>query len=77
MEGNEEETRHFSVVSTDRTRGNGHKFIKTRKFNVNTTKHFFTIRVVKDWNRLPREVVQSPSVEILKSHLDMVLGNLL
>jgi len=33
------------------------------------------VRVTKHWHRLPREDVKSPSPEILKSHLDMVLGN--
>lgn len=40
-------------------------------------KHFFTMRVVKHWGRLPRDVVKSPSVDIFKTWLGMVLGNLL
>jgi len=42
---------------------------------VNVREHFFTVRVTKPWHRLPREAVESPSLEIFKSHLDMVLGN--
>jgi len=38
---------------------------------------FLNVSVVKQWNRLSREVVEFPSVEILKSHPDMALGNLL
>lgn len=38
---------------------------------------FFTLRVVKHWHSLPREVVESPSMETLKTQLDMVMGNLL
>jgi len=37
----------------------------------------YTVRVSEHWHRLPREVVESPPLEILKSCLDVVLGNLL
>jgi len=37
----------------------------------------FTVRVIKHWNRLPREVVKSLSLQILKTQLGMVLSNLL
>jgi len=40
-------------------------------------KNFFPLRVTEHWNRLPREVVDSPSLEILKTHLDKVLCSLL
>jgi len=40
-------------------------------------KNLFTLRVTEHWNRLPREVVVSPSLEIFKTHLDEVLCNLL
>jgi len=40
-------------------------------------KNFFPLRVTKPWNRLPREVVESPSLEIFKPHLDKVLCSLL
>ena len=64
------------LVPSDRTRGNGHN-LKHRKFHVNMRKNFFPLRVTEPWPRLPREVVESPSLEILKTHLDKVLCSLL
>ena len=37
---------------------------------------FFTRRVVRCWNRLPRDVIDDPSLEVFKARLDGALGNL-
>ncbi|PKU46446.1 hypothetical protein llap_3261 [Limosa lapponica baueri] len=65
----------FSLLSRDRTHGNGSKLCQGR-FRLHIRKHFFTKRVVKHWNRLPIEVVKAPSLSVFKKHLDNALNNM-
>ena len=66
----------FSLGSRDRTHRNGSKLHQGR-FRLDMRKHFFTERVVKHWNRLPREAVDAPSLSVFERYLDNELNNML
>ncbi|KAJ7418008.1 hypothetical protein WISP_61333 [Willisornis vidua] len=59
-------------VPGNRTIDSGQKMMD-RKFHLDMRKNFFAVWVTEHWNRLPREVVESPSLEILQNHLDAIL----
>ena len=71
-----DEDKVFSRACSNRTRGNGSK-LKEARFRLGIRKKFFMMKVVKHWNRLPREVVDSTSLETFKVRVDGVLSNLI
>ena len=64
----------FTRECSDRTRGNGYK-LKEGRFRLDTRKKFITMRVVRHWNRLPREAVDAPSLAVFKARFDGALSN--
>ena len=71
----QEGSQFFERVDNSRTRGNGFE-LREGRFRLDVRGKFFTMRLVRSQNRLPREVVDAPSLEVFKARLDEALGNL-
>jgi len=67
--------RLFSRACCNRTRGDVFK-LKEGRFRLAVRKKFFTMRLVRHWKKLPREVVDAPSLEVFKARFDGALRNL-
>ena len=67
--------RLFTRACSDRTSGKGFK-LKEGRYRLDIRKKFLTVRVVSHWNKLSREAVDAPSLEVFEASLDRALSNL-
>jgi len=65
----------FSRACCEKARSNSFK-LKESRFRLDIRKKLFIVRVVKPWPRLPREVVNAPSLETFQARLDGALSTL-
>jgi len=71
-----QEGNRLTQSDSEMTEGNGFK-LKEGRFRLDVRKEFFTQRGLRCWNRLPREAVDAPSLEVLKARLNGTLGSLI
>jgi len=64
-----------SPVTSDRTRGSGLR-LHQGQFRLDIGKNVVTARVVRRWTRLPRAVVESPSLEGFKKCVDLAFQDM-
>ena len=64
----------FVGADNDKTRGNSFK-LEVERFKLEVRRKFFTQRVVRKLKRLPREVVDVPSLEVFTARLNEALDN--
>lgn len=67
---------HFNRAQCNKTRGDGFQ-LKEGRFRLDLRKKFFRMRLVIHWPRLPREVVDLPSLVTFQVRLDRALTNLI
>ena len=65
----------FERIDNSRTRRNGFK-LREGRFRLDVRGKIFAMSVVRIWTRLPRGVVDAPSLEVFKTRLDGALGSL-
>lgn len=72
----EESASLFTLAITDRTCGKRTK-LHQEKFRLDIRENFFTMKMIKHWNRISREMVDAPRLSVFKRHWDNVLNNML